>query len=223
MSQARSETRVETFRTIDMKMRYSINLHKGATIIFVLFLMYYFENYTIGPYVYFSLHGTYVVIWFFKEISFPDATWDKEIGIIKSIVLFSVLGPCGYWISPYILISSRHRPYNITIAVAISMQLLGIFLHFCSDCQKYFTLKYKRRLISEGLFSRSRNCNYLGEILIYLSFALLPEHWLPIIIVFCFSVFLYYPGMKRKDESLSRYPEFKRYKEQTGILLPKLF
>ena len=206
-----------------LKMRYSINLHKGATIVFLVSLMQYFENYTIGPYVYLSLHGTYVVVWFFKELSFPDATWDKEISIKKSIVLFLVLGPLGYWIPPYILISSRHRPLNVTIAAAISMQLVGIFLHFCSDCQKYFTLKYKGGLITEGLFARSRNCNYLGEILIYLSFALLPEHWLPIIIVFCFSTLLYYPGMKRKDESLSRYPKFKKYKEQTGILLPKLF
>ena len=206
-----------------LKMRYSINCHKGATVVFLVCLMHYFENYTIGPLIYLSLHGTYIVVWFFKELSFPDATWDKEISIKRSIVLFSVLGPFGYWVSPYLLISSRHRPQNTTIAAAISMQIIGVFLHFCSDCQKYFTLKYKRGLITEGLFSRSRNCNYLGEILIYMSFALLPEHWLPIIIVIFFSILLYYPGMKRKDESLSRYPEFKKYKEQTGILLPKVF
>ena len=204
-------------------MRYSINAHKATTILFLVYLMHYYDNFTIGPYVYLSLHGTYVVVWFFKELSFPDATWDREISIKLSIALFLILGPVGYWISPYMLISSRHRPHNMTIATSISMQIVGIFLHFCSDCQKFFTLKYKGGLITEGLFSRSRNCNYLGEILIYLSFALLCEHWLPILIVFVFSVLLYYPGMKRKDKSLSRYPGFEKYKQKTGILLPMLF
>lgn len=206
-----------------LKMRYSINAHKAATIAFLICMMHYYENFSIGPYVYLALHGTYVIVWFLKEVSFPDATWDTEIGFTKSALLFSILGPLGYWISPYLLISSGHKPHNITIAVAISMQMVGIFLHFCSDCQKYFTMRYRAGLITDGLFSRSRNSNYLGEILIYSSFALLPEHWLPMLIVFLFSALLYYPGMKRKDESLSRYPEFKKYREQTGILLPKMF
>lgn len=206
-----------------LKMRYSINAHKAATIAFLVFMMNHYENFTLGPYIYLALHGTYVIVWFFKEISFPDATWDKEISVTMSVILFSVLGPFGYWISPYLLISTRQRPHNLTIAVSVAVQMIGVFLHFCSDCQKYFTLKYRSGLITEGLFSKSRNSNYLGEIFIYSSFALLSEHWLPIIIVFGFSVMLYYPAMKRKDQSLSRYPEFNKYKEKTGILLPKFF
>jgi len=29
--------------------------------------------------------------------------------------------------------------------------------------------------------------------------------------------------MLKKDKSLSRYPEFEEYKENSGLLLPKLF
>ena len=31
-----------------------------------------------------------------------------------------------------------------------------------SDCQKYFTLKYKKGLIQNGMFKYTRNPNYLG-------------------------------------------------------------
>ena len=44
-------------------------------------------------------------------------------------------------------------------------------LHHTADVQKYFVLRAKRGLITDGLFSRSRNPNYLGEMFIYGSFA----------------------------------------------------
>ena len=37
--------------------------------------------------------------------------------------------------------------------------------------QKYFVLRARRGLITDGLFSRCRNPNYLGEMMIYGSFA----------------------------------------------------
>ncbi len=207
---------------MNLKLRYPINAHKLTTVFYLLWLMNHYENFTIGPMLYFSLHGTYIVIWFCKELSFPDSSWEREVSLRQSLMVFLLLGPMGYWISPYILISRHLTPSNLTMTVAVSMQCFGVFLHFCADCQKFFTLKYKPGLITEGLFAKSRNCNYLGEILIYLAFGLLSEHWLSVIIVALFSVFLYYPGMKKKDASLSRYPAFAAYKQRTGILFPKI-
>ena len=46
-----------------------------------------------------------------------------------------------------------------------------------SDCQKYYTLKYKKGLIDDGLFKYTRNPNYLGEIMVYLSFAMCVGQW----------------------------------------------
>ncbi len=60
----------------------------------------------------------------------------------------------------------------------------GIFLHFTGDMQKYvsLTLRHGRR-VTGGLWSRTRNPNYLGELSIYLSFALFAMHWLPPVIL----------------------------------------
>lgn len=81
---------------------------------------------------------------------------------------------------------------------------------------------FKDRLYSEGFFARCRNTNYLGEILIYLSFALLAMHWLPYAVLAGFIVGVFLPNMRRKDQSLSRYPEFAAYKKRSGLLLPRL-
>jgi len=147
--------------------------------------------------------------------------WEEEIPLAMGITTFVFLG--SYWVAPYILISSRVQPSAALMAVAIATNLFGVFLHYGSDAQKYFTLKYQKGLITEGFFSRSRNPNYLGEILIYLGFALLTQHWLPLLILCVFTALIFVPNMKKKDQSLSRYPEFAAYKERSGLLLPKLF
>jgi steroid 5-alpha reductase family enzyme len=109
------------------------------------------------------------------------------------------------------------------VAIVISLNTLGVFLHFVSDAQKYYTLKYRQGLITEGLFERCRNTNYLGEILIYASFAMLSQHWLPFLVLGSFISMLFIPNMLRKDQSLSRYPEFADYKCRSGLLFPSLF
>ncbi len=204
-----------------MKIKYPINLHKGSTSIFVLALMVIYQNFTIGAWVYLALHGTYGILWLLKDRIYPDKQWEQEIPVWVGILGFFFINL--YWVAPFILISSGTIPSPPLIAAAISINILGIFLHYSSDAQKYYTLKYKSGLITEGFFARCRNTNYLGEICIYLGFALLVQHWLPFAIIGLFAAGIFVPNMIKKDKSLSRYPEFKEYKENSGLLLPKVW
>lgn len=203
-----------------MKAKHFINLHKGTTFFFVLGLMLVYRNFTLGPWVYLALHGTYGFLWLLKDRLYPDKQWEQEVALPLGLVGFCIVSL--YWVAPFILISSGVEPALPLVAVAIVLNILGVFLHYVSDAQKYYTLKYKAGLITEGLFSRCRNTNYLGEILIYLSFAMLVMHWLPFVIFGGFIAGMFVPNMLKKDKSLSRYPEFETYKANSGLLLPKL-
>ena len=204
-----------------MKIKYAINLHKFATSAVVLGLMAVYQNFTLAPWIYLALHGTYGIMWLIKDSLYPDRQWEQEVSLGTGLVVFVFL--ISYWVAPFILITSGVQPSAPLIAIAIATNLFGVFLHYGSDAQKYFTLKYKKGLITEGFFSRSRNPNYLGEILIYLGFALLTQHWLPLAILGVFSALVFVPNMRKKDQSLSRYPEFAAYKARSGLLLPKLW
>ena len=204
-----------------MKAKHPINLHKALTFIFVLTLMVIYQNFTIGAWVYLALHGTYGILWLLKDRIYPDKQWEEEIPVWVGIFSFFFINL--YWVAPFILISSGTIPSPPLIAAAISINILGIFLHYSSDAQKYYTLKYKSGLITEGFFARCRNTNYLGEICIYLGFALLVQHWLPFVILALFAAGIFVPNMLKKDKSLSRYPEFEEYKENSGLLLPKVW
>lgn len=204
-----------------MKFKHSINLHKGTTFLFILGLMLWYKNFTIGPWVYLALHGSYGMMWLLKDHMFPDKQWEEKMSIPMGIFAFVVLGL--YWVAPFILVSSGSQPSSPLIAAAVSTNLFGVFLHYSSDAQKYYTLKYKSGLITEGFFARCRNTNYLGEILIYTGFAMLVQSWIPFAILGFFVSVVFVPNMLKKDKSLSRYPEFEEYKANSGLILPKLF
>ena len=109
------------------------------------------------------------------------------------------------------------------LGLSVFVYAVGVFLHFAADMQKHTALALRPgQLITTGLFARTRNPNYLGELLIYLSFAVLALHWAPLLIVVSFLVVVWIPNMRRKDRSLARYPAFAEYKRRSFMLIPKL-
>lgn len=202
-----------------MKFKIPINLHKGSTFVVVLALMFYYRNFGTGACVYLALHGTYGFLWLLKDQLFPDRQFERSISV--GYAIFSFSGLLLYWIAPFLLISRGIEPPPILVGGAVAMNVLGVMLHFGSDAQKYFTLKYQPGLITEGYFARNRNTNYLGEILIYSSFALLVQHWLPFLVVALYVGVIFVPNMLRKDRSLSRYPDFEAYRKRSGLVFFK--
>ena len=202
-----------------MKLNQIINLHKGLTPLVVIGLMNYYNNFSLPAWIYLSLHGTYGCLWLLKEKIFPDPYFKEDINILTSITGFIFLG--SYWVAPFILISDQKVAPNSIIALSISLNLIGVFLHFASDAQKYFTLKVKKKLINEGFFKNIRNTNYLGEILIYLSFAMLSMSFIPFVILAIFFFIVFFPRMLKKDNSLSKYEDFEKYKNNSGLIFPK--
>ncbi len=203
-----------------MKVKHSINLHKGSTALVVLAMMFAYDNVAIAPCIYLALHGSYGILWLIKDRIYPDKQWEEELSLPMGITTFLILG--SYWVAPWLLISSGVTVPVGAIAAAVALNLLGVFLHYTSDAQKYYTLKYHQGLITEGFFARCRNTNYLGEVLIYGSFALLSWHWIPFVILGVFTSLLFVPNMLKKDKSLSRYAEFEAYRDRSGLILPKL-
>lgn len=205
-----------------MKLKNIIDFHKGSTSIFVLFLIYYYEQWNNATlWIYWSMHGSYGLLWCLKSLYFPDRQWEQSVSL--GFGLLSSISLSLYWIAPIIIAT---RSYELPlppwyIASTIMLFSIGVFLHFSSDMQKhcYMTLR-PSQLMTDGLWTRTRNPNYLGELLIYASFAMVACHWLPVVILASWITFYWLPNMMKKDKSLSRYPTFKQYASQSGLLFP---
>jgi len=199
----------------------AINLQKGGTLVFVLALMASHDVWTPTAWIYLGLHGSYGLIWLLKEAVFPDPAWQKKITIAGAFnAWLFVLGP--YWIAPWLIVSQRIEQSPVLLGAVIVLYALGVALMVGADAQKYFVLRARRGLIGDGFFARTRNPNYLGEMMIYASFAIVAGHWLPWVVLAWVWLFLFVPNMLRKDHSLSRYPQWAAYKARTGLLLPRI-
>ena len=75
-------------------------------------------------------------------------------------------------------------------------------------------------LVSAGPFRWLRHPNYLGEIMIYGSFALMVWHWLPVVVLAWVWLGLFAVNMAMKEASMSRYPEWADYRKRTWWLVP---
>ena len=104
------------------------------------------------------------------------------------------------------------------------MYIFGVFLHFVSDMQKYIYLKLNPgNLITTEMFSKIRNVNYFGELLIYLGFSLLAMDFAPLIVILLFFIVIWMPNMSKKDTSLSKYENFEKYKSKTSKFFPFIY
>ena len=206
------------------KLAWIVNFQKCGTFIFLGALMACYGNTSTAAWVYLAMHGTYGLIWLLKDLSFPDPNWQRRVTILGGINAFVlVLGP--YWAFGWLLISGTSQPqYPLPdyawFCLCISLCLFGSVLMIAADAQKFYTLRVKRGLITDGVHRFVRHPNYLGEMMIYGSFAMMAWHWFPVIVLAWVWLGLFAVNMTMKEASMSRYPEWAQYKRRSWWLIP---
>ena len=202
-------------------MRYYANIHKGTMFFYILFLMWYFENYTTGAYLYLALHGSYGFFWLMKDVTFPDPGFARKVTIMSflmpwPIALLPYMLP-GYW-----MVSSFTQVSNERMLVALMMYVNGVVLMLLTDAQKYLVLRERKGLITHCMHGWSRNMNYVGEIMLYASFGVLvqrTEVWY--IYAWMWGV-IFMIRMSLKDHSLAKKAGWDAYSRDTWPLIPKI-
>ena len=202
------------------RQRHFIDSHKAATALAVFTMIAIhgaWDNAT--AWIYLGLHGTYGFLWVAKSRIFPDSQWERPCPAWYGFGIWGVL--TLYWIAPWFITSRDVQVVPWFLGVCVATWGIGVFLHFSADMQKHVHLRLQPgTLLTGGLWSRCRNPNYLGELLIYLSFGLLALHWLPVAALGAIVAGMWIPNMIRKDRSLSRYPEFAEWKRRSRLIIP---
>ncbi len=207
-----------------MKQKHFIDSHKGVTFLVILGMMAYFDQWQ-NPtaWVYLALHGTYGILWVLKSRIFPDKNWEQPTTLWWGLFV-AWAGLSLYWAPPFLIMSTGAQAPAWLLGLAVSMNIFGVFLHFTADMQKHIALQLRPgRLITDGMMARVRNINYFGEFLIYAAFAALAMTWVAFVPLILFVIVYWIPNMLRKDQSLSRYPDFAGYKKRSKLFIPFLF
>ena len=89
-----------------------------------------------------------------------------------------------------------------------------------ADAQKFFTLRVRPGLITDGVYRYIRHPNYLGEMMIYGSFALVAWHWIPAVVLLWVWGGVFAVNMVMKEASLARHAGWAAYRARTWWLIP---
>ena len=172
-------------------LNYIINTQKAGTIFVMFTLMLYFNNFSLGAWLYLSLHGTYGIVWILKDMIFPDKSFQAKVTIPAAVVTGGLL--LLYWVIGYLMMcgEGEQNPSPRKVFGCFFTFTIGLFLMVCTDLQKFITLKLKKGLIDEYFLAKNRNTNYLGEILVYLSFAMCTNKLIGYVILICIWVTLF--------------------------------
>jgi protein-S-isoprenylcysteine O-methyltransferase Ste14 len=207
-----------------VKHKFWIDTHKGATGLAVLAIIVAYGAWQDARlWLYLGMHGTYGILWITKSRYFPDRSWERVVPLSTGIATW--FGLSLYWCGPGLIASHRTAaPPAWWPGLCVAIFTTGIFLHFVSDMQKHMAMTLRPGvLLTDGLWSLSRNPNYLGELLVYGGFTMLVYHWAPLAVLALFTVGIWVPNMQRKDKSLSRYPEFAAWSAKTRRLIPFVY
>ena len=112
------------------------------------------SNTSTAAWIYLALHGSYGLVWIVKDLAFPDPNWQHRITIGGGINAF--LGVLGwYWVFGWLLISGGAADLPAAglrlVRLCISLCMLGWVIMIAADAQKYFTLRVRRGLITDGM------------------------------------------------------------------------
>mmetsp|Transcript_10722 Transcript_10722/g.24440 ORF Transcript_10722/g.24440 Transcript_10722/m.24440 type:complete len:509 (-) Transcript_10722:160-1686(-) len=204
-----------------IKLSWLVNAHKGAALPVALLLMLLYRHSSPSAWVYAGLHGSYGLCWLLKAAAFPDVSFERPVTWASGLV-FVPATMMLYYIFPWLLASGLGGGVELpTICFCILLHNVGLCIMMTADCQKFFVLQAKgRHLVTDGMFARVRHPNYLGEMLLYTSYAILANHWLAWAVVLTFWSLLFSTRIAYKEASMSRYEEWVDYSKATGALLP---
>jgi protein-S-isoprenylcysteine O-methyltransferase Ste14 len=203
-----------------------IDFQKAGTPLLLLALMALYDAWSTREWLYFALHGGYGLVWLIKDLAFPDPAWQKRITIGGALLSFvGVLG--WYWLFGWLLISGAADatyplPDAAWFGLCTLLCLLGCVVMIASDAQKYFVLRERSGLITDGMFRYIRHPNYLGEIMVYASFAMMVWHWLPWLVLAWVWLGVFAVNMIVKEQRMSRHSGWTEYRSRTAWLVPGL-
>ncbi len=145
--------------------------------------------------------------------------FSEEVGIAGFI--FSLLFVGVLYALPGYLAFTNPTPLSMTaVAIALPLFIFGTLINTAADIQKLTAKQYNAGLVRDNIWRLSRNINYFGDLLRYLSFSIVAgsiwAYLVPGIITA-----LYLQRINQKEQSMSsKYPEYNEYQQSSARLIP---
>ena len=112
-------------------------------------------------------------------------------------------------------------PLSMTAAgIALPLFIFGTLINTASDVQNLTAKQFNAGLVRDNIWRLSRNINYFGDLLRYLSFSIVAGVlWAYLVPGIITAVYL--QRISQKEQSMSsKYPDYTEYQQLSARLIP---
>jgi steroid 5-alpha reductase family enzyme len=199
----------------------AINAAKILTILLLVIFALVFGIQDLRQLLYLCLHISYCLWWLLEQWIYPQRRqiFSEPVGVVGFIFCLLFIG-CCYSLPGYLAFTNSQPLSPIAAAIALPLFIFGTLINTSADIQKLTAKQYGADLVSDGIWRFSRNINYFGDLLRYLSFSVVAGS------IWAYTVptsiaLLYLQRIFQKEQSMSeKYPGYQEYQQSSTRLIP---
>jgi len=203
----------------------AINTAKVLTVICLGTLGLAFGVSNLRQVIYLCLHISYCLWWFLEQWFYPQRRQQLFSELISfSGFSFSLLFIGIFYALPGYLAFTNPLPLSlVATAAALVLYIFGSLVNASADVQKTTAKQQGAGLVSDGIWRFSRNINYFGDLLRYLSFSVIAGSAWAYLVPGAI-VLLYLQRINQKEQVMvTKYADFPAYQRASARLIPYLW
>lgn len=200
----------------------AINIAKTITIFFLIGCALILGIHDQRQVIYLCLHISYCLWWLIEQWFYPQRAkviFSDPAGVVELIITIIFVGFL-YALPGYLAFTNPTPISFITVLIALPCYIFGTLINATADVQKLTAKQYGAGLVQDNIWRFSRNINYFGDLLRYLSFAIIagsPWGYLVPGLVFV----IYLQRILAKEKTMSeKYSDYAEYQKNSTRLIP---
>lgn len=203
----------------------AINAAKALTILLLLVLAATLGVGDMRQVLYLSLHISYCLWWLIEQWLFPlrkEQLFTERVGLGGFVMALLFIGVL--YALPGLAAFLNPAPIGAgTVALALGLFIFGSLINATADVQKMTAKAMGAGLVADGIWRRVRHVNYLGDLLRYLSFAVVAGlAWAYVVPALVLLIYLQRIGQKERQMG-AKYADFAAYQGRSTRLVPWLW
>ena len=200
----------------------AINIAKTITIFFLIGCALILGIHDQRQVIYLCLHISYCLWWLIEQWFYPQRAkvlFSEPVrigGFIAALILVGFL----YALPGYLAFINPNPISFLTIVIALPCYIFGTLINATADVQKLTAKQYGAGLVQDNIWRFSRNINYFGDLLRYLSFAIVSGSlWGYLVPGLVFVIYL--QRILEKEKAMSeKYSDYQDYQKKSSRLIP---
>lgn len=211
-------TQAETTRVTALT---AINTAKVITILCLVAFSFIFGIHDLRQVAYLCLHVGYCLWWLLEQWFYPQRRqiFNESVGFVGFFFTLLFVGFL-YALPGYLAFTNPVSLSMTATAIALPLYSFGTLINATADIQKLTAKQYGVGLVNDGIWRFSRNINYFGDLLRYLSFSVIAGSPWAFLVPGIIAI-IYLQRISQKEKSMSaKYPDYTEYQKSSYRLIP---